>query len=425
MKKICRIALFLDIRYRKSNGKYPLKIRVYHLLSKGSMLYQTAFEFTISEFQSIWRSSKRRSEYDEVYEELKRIETRAVEAAEETIPFSFELFEKKLYRNAADTENVFYHYEQIIARFKKENQFGTSDLYEFSKKSLKAFILKNTGREEERISFAAITPGWLKDYEDYMIDPPQKRSKTTVSMYLRSLRAVFNHAIAEKAIEPEIFPFSRSLMDRRAKIKYRIPAVRKVKKALNAEQLKILLNAKAATPEQEKARDFWFFSFICNGMNTKDIALLKYENMIDNRLVFYRAKTENTSENPIEIVVSLTDFARTIIEKYGNENKKSDHYIFPILTEDMDKFKKHRCIKNFTKFINQHIKKLAEANGVTSQISTYWARHSFATNVIRKGGSQEMVGQAFGHSKFQSTLDYFAGFEDDKTRKFMEGLMDL
>jgi len=237
-------------------------------------------------------------------------------------------------------------------------------------------------------------------------------------MYLRALRTVFNTAIAEKEITNENYPFGKRM--------YQVPAVKSVKKALTKAELKTLMQAEAKTPEQIKARDFWFFSYICNGMNIKDIALLKYEDLQEGRIIFYRAKTINTAKNDLRpVVVHLTDYAKSIIEKYGNENKAPKQLIFSILNEQQTEKQKFTAVKNFTRFINQNLKKLAKDNNITAEISTYWARHSFATIAIRSGLSMEFVSDALNHSNMNTTQGYFAGFEDGNQKEVMESLMNF
>lgn len=82
-------------------------------------------------------------------------------------------------------------------------------------------------------------------------------------------------------------------------------------------------------------------------------------------------------------------------------------------------------IKNFTRSVNQNLKVLAANNGITEEISSYWARHSFATNLIRSGGSMELVGELFGHSDKKTTQNYFAGFEDKEKRDIISKIMDF
>ncbi len=95
-------------------------------------------------------------------------------------------------------------------------------------------------------------------------------------------------------------------------------------------------------------------------MNIKDIALLKYENLQDDKIIFYRAKTINTSKTDLKpVTVYLNDFSKTVIKKYGIKKTDKADYIFPIISDQETEVVKHNKIKNFTKFINQNLKKLA------------------------------------------------------------------
>jgi integrase/recombinase XerD len=417
MNKNLFISIYLDKRRAKGNGKYPVKLRAFTKSPRIQKLYPTIFEFSEKEFESIWETQKPRNEYKELRLQLQAIENRANDTAKVITPFNFELFEKKLYRNVGEKDNVYNHYDNIIQKLKANNQLGSASSYELSMKSIKASILHAKGKESQYLSFYEVTPEWLSKYESYMIQF-KNLSRTTVGIYLRNLRAVFNQAIHEKEIAPDIYPFGRK--------KYQIPAVRNVKKSLNKEQLKKLYEAKPLTPEQEKAKAFWFLSYSCNGMNIKDIALLKYENLKDNILVFYRAKTINTAKGNLkQITVYLNDFINNVIKKYGNPNRSPKQFIFSIISENDSEKAKHDKIKNFTRFINQNLKKLAKAEGLPENISTYYARHSFATNAIRNGASMEFVSEALSHSNLKTTQGYFAGFEEEDKRELMQKLMNF
>ena len=82
-------------------------------------------------------------------------------------------------------------------------------------------------------------------------------------------------------------------------------------------------------------------------------------------------------------------------------------------------------VKAFTRFINQHIKVLAEQNNLPSEISTYWARHTFATMSVNKGASLEFMREALGHSDLKTTQTYFAGFTNETKKQFAESLFDF
>jgi integrase/recombinase XerD len=417
MEKEVFISLYLDKRRLKLNNLFPVKIRVFTSSPRIQKLYPTKFEFTEKDFESIWVTGKPKGEHKDLRRELQAIEDIALLTAKAISPFSFDEFEKKLYRGKGEGENIYYQYDQIVKRLTDNNQLGNASNYTLSQKSLKAFILHDTGKESKKLLFREVTPAWLNRYENYMIKT-LSRSRTTVSMYLRALRTVFNTAIADKEIDAEIYPFGKR--------KYQVPAVKSVKKAFKKTELSILHKAESKTPEQTKARDFWFFSYSCNGINIKDIALLRYENLQEDKLILYRAKTLNTAKADLKpIVIYLTEFAKNVIDLYGNLNKSPKQLIFNIVDDNSSEEANFKAIKNFTRFINQNLKKLAKDNGLTTEISTYWARHSFATNAIRNGFGMEFVNEALAHGSLKTTQGYFAGFEEESKKELMETLMEF
>jgi integrase/recombinase XerD len=414
------ISIFLDTRRAKANGNFPVKLRVFTPQPRKQKLYPTKFEFTEKEFKSIWETSKPQLDNKIVKKQIEKVEEKAEEIAEKIRPFDFEQFEKLLYRNKGEGANIFYHYEIIIQNLENNNQYGTASNYSLSKKSLIDFMIHEKVESLDVLLFSDITLNWLTKYENYMIET-LKRSPTTVSMYLRALRTVFNIAISEKEIDSDMYPFRRNEQE---KNKYIIPTGENVKKALDKIELKKLFEAEPKTSEQAKAKDFWFFSYSCNGMNIKDIVLLKYKDLKNDTIEFYRAKTKRTTKKKThKIVVNLSRYALSIIEKYGNPNKDQDQYIFSIISEEDSNLLKHNKIKNFTKFINQNLKILAASVSITDDISTYWARHSMATQAIIKGASMEFVSEALGHNNLKTTQNYFAGFPEKDKKKFMEKMM--
>lgn len=417
MEQQFNISIYLDTRRAKSNGKFPVKLRVYSPVMLKTKLYPTEFDFSEKEFESIWLTVKPRTEHKEGRFQLQAVEAKANETAKALSPFNFEQFEKRLYRTKGDGTNIFYQYDQLIFKLRENKQFGTASNYEMSKRSLVEFMNHYTGTRPSNLMFVEIDKDWLTRYESYMLNT-LSRSRTTVSMYLRALRTIFNNAIQERDIDLSIYPFGEK--------RYQIPAVKKVKKALSGEQLKTLFNATAATPEQQEAKDFWFFSFSCNGMNIKDIALLQWQDLDGDTLSFYRAKTINTArKNLTPVTVYLTPFALEVITKYRTANNSKKQLIFPILDPNQTEFEQFTAVKNFTRFINQNFRKFAQENGIEENVSTYWARHSFATTAIRKGASMEFVSEALNHSDVKTTQNYFAGFAEESKRELMNTLMDF
>lgn len=416
MKKEYVISIYLDTRRTKSNDKFPVKLRVFTPNPRKQKLYSTVFDLTEKEFENIWLTSKPRESNKKLRLKIQALENRANEIAEKIIPFTLEDFERKLYRKKSDGNKISYHYKELISYYIKNDRLGTADSYKYSEKAIKDFVEDIKKSSYSDLSFYDIDKNWLNEFEKHLLN--KKRSVTTIGFYLRPLRAIFNKAIEEKEIQLDIYPFGKR--------KYQIPSSRKVKKALSNEQLKTLYNSKPKTPEQIKAKDFWFFSFNSNGMNIKDIALLKFKDIDDDTINFHRAKTRFTAKSNLKVItVFINQFMRDFIEKYSNNNNNPDNFVFDILCKSDNVKKQHDKIKNFTRYINQHMKSLCLSIGLPSDISSYWARHSFATTSIRKGASIELMQESLGHKDVKTTQSYFDGFEDEAKRELSNNLMDF
>ena len=114
-----------------------------------------------------------------------------------------------------------------------------------------------------------------------------------------------------------------------------------------------------------------------------------------------------------------------ILLKYANPIQNPDSYIFSIINLTDSEIQKYNKVKNFTRFINQNLKKLAIENGLTGEVSTYWARHSFATIAMRSGKGIDFVMDALGHNDPRTTQNYLAGFDDETKKEFGDQLMNF
>ncbi|TXE08280.1 site-specific integrase [Gelidibacter salicanalis] len=416
------ISIVLDTRREKENGKFPVKLRVYNKANnkKTVKLYSLDIDLTDKEFETIWINPENKSlrgANKKIRLRLLEFETRANDEAEAMTVFDIAKFETKYFRKSSDKNNVKYHFDLAIQKNMSNDKIGTAESYKYTLNSLAVFIDKDNAKEAlskiDKLTFDTITADWLKEYEKSML--AKGRSYTTIGIYTKALRAIFNNAIEANDISIDIYPFTKN--------KYRIPKSKKVKKALNAKQLKTLFGADAENENEQQAKDFWFFSYASNGMNFKDIALLKYSDIKEDKFTYYRAKTFDKTAEKTAITIYLTDFTNSIISNYGNKDKSD--FVFNIVNSKDTIQTQYKKIKNFTRLVNDHIKRIAKRNDLPNDISTYWARHSFATNSLRKGASMEFVSEALNHSDLNVTKNYFAGFEDEAKKEFANSLLDF
>ena len=401
------ISIYLDTRRKKKNDRFPVKLRVFTSNPREQKLYPTKFEFTEDEFKSIWQTEKPRNEHKKTRSLLRAIEENAEKSANELQHFTFGGFEKLLFSDQSTQEmDIAFYYEQAIEEYKRNRRIGTASNYEYSLKSLVEF------QGKDKLKFNSINVQWLRDFENHLVEQ-KKLSKTTVGMYLRPLRAIFNTA----KIKEDQYPFGKN--------KYSIPNPKGLKKALSKAQMKVLFDAEPVTPEQQKAKAFWFFSYASNGMNFKDIANLQYKDISGDELTFRRAKTSITNSEQSPVRAYLNEFTQSVIQIYGNVKINPETFIFPIVNHGNTPTEQHQQLKNFIRFINQHFEKYAKSMGIKEKVSTYWARHSFATIAIRNGASLEFVSEALSHSNLKTTIGYFAGFEDEKKREISKKMMEF
>lgn len=417
------ISIVLDKRRAKDNGKFPIKLRVYNSTTQRVKLYTVDIDLTDKDFKKIWinpENKNLRGVNSELNIKLKSIETRANKEAKGMTVFDFDRFETKFFRKSSDKNNVKYHFNLVINENLKNEKIATAESYKYTLNSLSTFIDRNNKKEQptkiDSLTFNVITVDWLNDYENFML--AEGKSYTTIGIYTRTLKVIFNNAIRVNDISNDIYPFGR----KKDKL-FQIPKSKKVKKALNSRQLRILFDADAENENEQQAKDFWFFSYASNGMNFKDIALLKHSDIKEDRFSYYRAKTFDKTAEKSKITIYITDFTRSIIVKHGNKNNFG--YVFNIINSKDTSEKQYKKIKNFTRLVNDHIKRIAKRNDLPGEISTYWARHSFATNSMRKGVSIEFISDALNHSNLGVTKNYLDGFEDEAKKEFANSLLDF
>lgn len=410
-----RISFFLDTR-RETNKGFPLKLRVYDSIRKIKKLYNLNRYYSENDFNSITKKKPAKKFLDEAIT-LDTIKSRAENVAKNISVFNLNDFEKHFFSNHSDNSNIIDYYNKKIENLFENEQVKTAWNYQSSLKSLKSFISEEDAENVKKIHVLDITVDWLNKYEKYMLKSGKELS--TIGFYLRPLKAIYNMAIEENSSYKDHYPFGKN--------KYIIPSTSTVKRALNRDSLEVLFSSVAKTKEQQKAKDFWFLSYVSNGLNINDIAYLKFKNIHweENKITFYRGKSIRTSKaNLKEISFLITPFTAQIIEKYKNEKTSDEDYIFPIIKHNTV-IEQKKDIENFVRFVNQHFKRFASENGILMKVSTYWARHSFSTMALNSGANVEFISESLGHSDIKTTKRYLNGFDDENKQDVINKITDF
>jgi site-specific recombinase XerD len=413
-----RIDFYLDTRRLLKNNQYPLKLRVYSNIEQKAKQYDIKKSYTKEDYEQINKTKvSKKFVVENIY--LEAIKTKANDIAKNITPFSFEIFEKNYSSNRIEKTNLIDYYNDRIEEMIKNDQIGNADSYKSSLTAIKKFINPDNPNNVKNIHLMTIKVDWLKKFEKEIVEV-KSGSLSTVGTYLRPLRAIYNIAIRENPMYEKSSPFKKG--------GYQIPASTKVKKALTKKDLRALLESSPKTPEQQKAKDYWFFSFYSQGMNVNDIARLRYKDFdfSINKFYFFRNKTKNSRRTDLyPIDVFINDYLLEFIEKYKTTFKNQNQFIFPILSQNDDENEKKRKIRNFIRFINQHIKKLANDNEISPKISVNWARHTFTTLGVNASLSLEELRQFLGHQNIRTTQTYVGSIEDENKQKLTEKIFNF
>jgi integrase/recombinase XerD len=354
-----------------------------------------------------------RGKYRNIAFEYKRITDHANEVIKVIRKFSFNQFEDKFFNKAGTWDNIFSAMIDHIKVLRLESRFGYASSFESTLRAIKEFHegkrLKFNCRQKvdtrykdyvsgKPLNFVDITPAWLKRFESKM--KQADKSKSTVGIYVRNIRVLFNLALKEHEVKAE-YPFN----------KHKPKTAKGRKIALPAFQISLIANYKTAHPLEQFYRDIFMFSFLANGMNLSDIARLRFSNIIDGEIVFIRKKTEAEEAEENKLRVPITKNIQAIIDRHGNKAIGHDAFIFPILKPEWNEEKIYSEIKQLVKQVNKYVSHIALVIGIKERVTSYSARHSWATVAKNSGTSIEFISEALGHSSTVVTKLYLKNFE--------------
>lgn len=386
-KKICAVSIRVTCQRKK---KY----------------YSTGMSLPAKEFERIM-TAKRRSEVDKaIYNKIHSFENKAINAIKSLAVFTFDQFENIYLENRDAADSIAFGFDDYIKELREEGRIGTAVSYHVAKVSLEKF--------RPGLKFADITKTLLSKYEHWMV--ASGKSRTTVGIYLRSLRTIFNRA----RIDKNLYPFGEE-----TKGKYSIPTGRNIKKALTLNQIAQIFSYLPKTTGEVMAKDYWVFIYLCNGLNVKDLCLLRWKNINGNVLSFERSKTMRSKRDGKKIIVSLKPQAREVIARWGQRSINPDCYVFPHLQKGITPEREREIIQQLTKTINKYMKRIGKDLGIAHNITTYTARHSFASILKRSGANASFISDSLGHSSITTTEHYLAGFEEEAIHKTTDALIDF
>jgi integrase len=329
------------------------------------------------------------------------------------------------------TSDLIKALSERAGRLRAKEDISNANLFDSTAASFKRFAVwkKVTTLANPQLPFQIVTVDFLKDYEKWMLKygkAPQKEkssetpaSITTIAIYCRNVRTVFNEAMKAGSVPESSYPFGEG--------KFTIPKVNNKKKALDEDVVsKIMYFECVPGSTREMARDLWIFSYLSNGLNFTDICHIKRSELDLKKgyIEIFREKTKETKrEDMTKIHISLLPETIQIIEKWGSTDMRKDAFVFPFITAEMSVERRKAVIKQVIKNTNYHMNLIAKELKLDISINTYEARHTFATTLLRSEAPLAFISQSLGHSSFKTTQSYLGSFQDVQTKKYMNALI--
>ena len=389
-----------------SNGEHPLMLRI---CKDGKKKYQS---LGISIRATLWDFVKEKpkpncpnKEYIQkiILDKQRELQQRMLELNSEQKEYTTTtLLNNENTKFELKTVSMFY--KELIEQYTREDKCGNRLIYKGSFNSLKVFT---NGKLD--IPFSEIDIAWLNKYEKWLRSKGNR--ETTISLLFRTLRSAYNKAIKAKCARKSDYPFDDYKINK-------FDTTTQKRAIAKTDVLKFTTEVQPIGKQQymELSKDIFVFSYLCGGINFTDIANLTNENIQNGRLHYIRQKTKK----PIKI--GIPQEAMQIIEKYSKESKG---YLFPILDSKIHKtaLQKQNRIHKILGKVNKNLKLLAAQLGVEANLTTYVARHSFASVLKKSGVNIALISEALGHSDLATTQIYLDSFDNEQVDEAMRNLL--
>lgn len=397
------IKLLLDTRRAKQDGSYPLVMRILYNrksvnISMGYSLHEKEWNAQTEKVkpsaqlgENITRLNnllhkERTKAYDIVTKlqdsgEIKSMSLKGIKA---------QIVGQSSTSSPVQSTNVFVFIDDLIRDLKQAKKQGNAYVYKTLRNKLSAFV---TNRP---LTFDQINYSFLQKLETSHY--AGGGDVGGLSVYMRTLRAIYNKAIKAGVASIERYPFND----------YKIRNKKPVHKAMSDHEFNELINYR---PESNtplyRDKNLFMASFYLRGMNWMDMAHAKVKDISGDfeRLNYVRRKTGEPFS--IKIQPKLKEI---ILEFLGNNPSPGD-YIFPIIPNEQPEAKHAMTIRNKRQRLNKRLKEIAQAINI-SPFTIYTARHTYATMAKRKGIPTAVIQESLGHATESMTQTYLDGFEN-------------
>lgn len=252
-------------------------------------------------------------------------------------------------------------------------------------------LVNEQTRSKEIMPIEKINHSLIQSFEQWLIE---KRGcmRNSSSAYLRNLRAVYN-----QAVEDEICSDSRPFRN----VYTGVDTTRK--RAITKKDMQQIMSTNLSQhPGLELSRDIFIFSFIARGMAFIDIAKLTKKNIQDERIIYTRSKTGQ------QISLEYSKELKRIVKKYENPRRIR---LFPIINDSCFDQKEYESALHL---YNSNLSRISSIAGLSHPITSYSARHSWATQAFKLKIPIKIISSCMGHTSERTTRIYLEQLKENE-----------
>lgn len=409
-ERLPQVKVMLYTSKTLADGSHPLRLRI---TKDGGRKYISIGENCPLQLWDADKEQPRRShpEQKRLLALIKKWETTYADAAkglhETGHPFTIDMLIDAVTETSRKPRKerrgvmVLNYLQTIVEQLQQAKQVGNSNVYRDTRRVLAKFL------HDKDCPISSVNVPFLNRFETYLRS--EGCTDTTMSVYFRTLRAAMNRAIGEKLLPADLYPFSRhtAQRDKFSLAKFDLSTR---KRAITKDDIRSIEAVEVDTPKLLLAKHLFLFSYYGGGINYVDMAQLKWRNVQGGRLQYVRQKTGGLFNLKLSAQVNdILDYYRPFTFA------GPDSYVFGILNPE-----KHQTslqianrLHKIKGQVNQDLKVIGKQAGIGTPLTTYVARHSFATALKRSGVSTAVISEAMGHQTESVTQTYLASFENE------------
>ena len=283
----------------------------------------------------------------------------------------------------SDSLSLIGYFDSQIKRKEEIDKLGTVRAYGYTRSSVYKFI------NYRPIRISDVNLSFIGEYERFLMK--NNLSANTICFHLRNFKSIYNQALLDGYPMPAKYPFTHVQTKLQKTTKRAIDKTTLIRiRELNLANTSIL----------ELSRDLFMFSFYSRGMAMVDMIYLTHGNIKNGVIVYHRQKTSQRIE------VAVTKEMTEIIDRYKNEFD----YIFPVIKSN-DPKEKYRYYRLCLERTNRHLKRIGNILHLALPLTTYVARHSWATQAKNIGVPISIISEGLGHTSEKTTQIYLKAFD--------------